>query len=107
MNSARPPAAEPVSIPGPAGALEAVIENPSPDAAPAAFMVICHPHPLHGGTMTNKVVTTLARTAHGMDAPSIRFNFRGVGKSGGTFDEGRGEIDDALAVLARGRELWP
>jgi len=57
--------------------------------------------------MTNKVVTTLARTAHGMGVPTIRFNFRGVGASGGSFDEGRGEIDDALAVVAHGRERWP
>jgi hypothetical protein len=101
------PRAEPVVIAGPAGALEAVVEDPSPGTAPRAFLVVCHPHPLHGGTMTNKVVTTLARTAHALGIPSLRFNFRGVGASEGAFDEGRGEIADALAVVAFGRQRWP
>jgi len=101
------PGVEPVQIAGPAGLLEAVVEDPSPGAAPAAFLVVCHPHPLHGGTMTNKVVTTLARTANAQGAPSLRFNFRGVGASEGTFDEGRGETQDALAAVAFGRQRWP
>jgi len=101
------PAAEPVRIEGPAGVLEAVLEDPAPGAPPPAFMVVCHPHPLHGGTMTNKVVTTLARSAHAFAVPSIRFNYRGVGASAGTFDEGRGETEDALAVVAFGRQRWP
>jgi alpha/beta superfamily hydrolase len=70
-------------------------------------MVICHPHPLHGGTMANKVVTTLARSAHELSVPTLRFNFRGVGTSAGSHDEGRGEVDDALAVIAWGRQRWP
>nr|PZN69538.1 MAG: alpha/beta hydrolase [Pseudomonadota bacterium] len=70
-------------------------------------MVVCHPHPLHGGTMHNKVVTTLARTAHALGAPSIRFNYRGVGASEGSYDDGRGEVDDALAAVAAGRQRWP
>ena len=107
MNSSRTPVTEPASISGTAGPLEAAIDDPAPDAAPAAFMVICHPHPLHGGTMTNKVVTTLARTANVMGVPAIRFNFRGVGASAGSFDEGRGEVDDALAAVAHGRTRWP
>jgi alpha/beta superfamily hydrolase len=102
-----PPRAEAVEIPGPAGSLQAVVEDPAPDVAPRAFIVVCHPHPLHGGTMTNKVVTTLARTAQGLGVPSIRFNFRGVGGSGGVFDEGRGETEDALAAVAFGRRRWP
>jgi len=105
MNS--PPASEPVSIEGPAGLLEAVLEDPAAGVTPRAFMVVCHPHPQHGGTMTNKVVTTLARTAHASGAPSIRFNYRGVGASAGSFDEGRGEIQDALAIVAFGRQRWP
>ena len=105
MNSA--PALEPVRIEGPAGALEAVLEDPAAGVAPRAFMVVCHPHPQHGGTMTNKVVTTLARTAHAMGVPSLRFNYRGVGASAGSFDDGRGEIEDALAVVAFGRQRWP
>jgi len=101
------PRVEPVVIAGPAGALEAVVEDPAPGFAPRAFLVVCHPHPLHGGTMGNKVVTTLARTAHALGIPSLRFNFRGVGASEGAFDEGRGEIQDALAVVAFGRQRWP
>jgi alpha/beta superfamily hydrolase len=104
--SPSPPVAEPVKFEGRAGVLEAVAETPI-DAAPEAFMVICHPHPLHGGTMTNKVVTTLARSAHEISVPTLRFNFRGVGASAGSFDEGRGETDDALAAIAWGRQRWP
>jgi alpha/beta superfamily hydrolase len=105
MNSV--PAMEPVRIEGPAGALEAVLEDPAAGVAPRAFMVVCHPHPQHGGTMTNKVVTTLARTAHAMGVPGIRFNYRGVGASAGSFDDGRGETEDALAAVAFGRQRWP
>ena len=101
----RLPVAEPAILPGTAGSLEAVVE--APEGAARAFMVICHPHPLHGGTMTNKVVTTLARTAHELAVPTLRFNFRGVGASAGSFDEGRGETDDALTAIAWGRQRWP
>ncbi len=97
----------PLTLSGPAGALEAVIEVPDGTSAPAAFMVVCHPHPQHGGTMTNKVVTTLARTAQGLGMPTIRFNFRGVGASAGSFDAGKGEVDDALAAVSAGRQRWP
>jgi uncharacterized protein len=104
-----PPSAERLGIAGPAGTLQAVVEDPrAPDAPPAsAFAVVCHPHPLHGGTMDNKVATTLARTFHELAMPTIRFNFRGVGNSAGSFDEGRGETDDALAVVHYGRQRWP
>lgn len=103
----RLPRVEPVQIAGPAGLLEAVVEDPSPGTAPTAFLVVCHPHPLHGGSMSNKVVTTLARTAHAQGVPTLRFNFRGVGASEGVFDEGRGEVQDALATVAFGRQRWP
>jgi len=69
--------------------------------------VVCHPHPLFGGTMTNKVVHTLARAFTDLGLPSLRFNFRGVGASTGTHDEGRGEVQDALAAVRYGRERWP
>jgi alpha/beta superfamily hydrolase len=105
--SSKPPPQEQVTLQGAAGALQAVIEDPSVVAVPAAFMVVCHPHPLHGGTMDNKVVTTLARCAQAQGAPSIRFNFRGVGASAGSFDEGRGEVEDALTAVAYGRQRWP
>jgi uncharacterized protein len=99
-----------VLIPGPVGDLEAQLDFPAGEAdreAPAAFAVVCHPHPLFGGTLTNKVVHTLARTFNDAGMPSLRFNFRGVGASAGTYDEGRGEVQDVLAVVRHGRECWP
>jgi alpha/beta superfamily hydrolase len=68
--------------------------------------VVCHPHPLYGGTMQNKVVHTLARAMQELGAATVRFNFRGVGASSGTHDEGRGEIDDAVAVAGWARAQW-
>jgi len=104
--SFRPPRAEPLSIAGPAGPIEALLEDPQAPAN-AGFAVVCHPHPLYGGTMTNKVVHTVARSLQEQGMPTVRFNFRGVGRSAGQFDEGRGETADALAVVAWGRERWP
>ena len=105
----KPPHAESLRLEGPAGALQALFETPaSAAAAPAgAFGVICHPHPLFGGTMDNKVVWTLARAFQQLGAPTIRFNFRGVGASEGSHDGGRGEIGDTLAMVAYGRDRWP
>jgi alpha/beta superfamily hydrolase len=104
-----PPRAEKLLITGPCGVIQAVVEDPRDtlDSGPAAFAVVCHPHPLHGGTMDNKVATTLARSFHELGVPTIRFNFRGVGESAGAHDEGRGEVDDALAAVAWGRARWP
>ncbi len=101
-----PPRPQPLSIAGPAGNIEALLEEPV-DQGGAAFGVICHPHPLGGGTMTNKVVHTLARALQKCGAPTLRFNFRGVGASAGAFDNGAGETQDAMAVIAAGRERWP
>ncbi len=84
-------------IDGPAGALE--VEVGQPQAAPRGVAIICHPHPQHGGTKDNKVVFTLARAAKESGLAAVRFNFRGVGDSQGRYDEGRGETDDARAVL--------
>jgi alpha/beta superfamily hydrolase len=67
-------------------------------------VVVCHPHPQHGGTMDNKVVATLARAFVQCGWRAVRFNFRGVDGSGGAWDEGRGEVDDALAVTAALRD---
>jgi len=106
----RAPQAERLQLPGPAGDLQALIETPLSEAQPRpvrAFGVVCHPHPLHGGTMDNKVVHTVARAFQQLGAPCIRFNFRGVGRSAGTYDEGRGETEDALAVIGYGRTRWP
>jgi uncharacterized protein len=110
----QPPRAAALMIDGPAGKLEALLEQPqaqpvadSQDLSPTAFAVICHPHPLHGGTMHNKVVYTIARACQERAMPTLRFNFRGVGASAGSYDEGRGETQDALAVIAAGRARWP
>jgi uncharacterized protein len=89
-------------IAGPAGALECAVDEP--DGLLRGTAVICHPHPLHGGTLDNKVTQTLARAFAQCGWRALRFNFRGVGASAGTWDEGRGEIDDALAVAAQLRE---
>ena len=71
---------------------------------PAGLALVCHPHPLHGGTLDNKVVQTLARAFVQLGWRAVRFNFRGVGASEGQWDEGRGEVDDALAVVQALRE---
>ncbi|HEU4625981.1 MAG TPA: alpha/beta fold hydrolase [Steroidobacteraceae bacterium] len=92
---------------GPAGEIEARIETPQGVTQPRAFAVVCHPHPLFGGTLDNKVVYTLARSFHDLRMPTIRFNFRGVGKSAGSYADGIGETEDTLAVIAAGREKWP
>ncbi|HVQ04968.1 MAG TPA: alpha/beta fold hydrolase [Burkholderiaceae bacterium] len=84
-------------IAGPAGRLEVALDEP--DGAPRGIAVLCHPHPVHGGTMDNKVVQTLARAFVQVGYRSVRFNFRGVGASQGQWDEGHGEIDDAMAVV--------
>lgn len=67
---------------------------------PRGVAVICHPHPLHLGTMHNKVVHTLSRAFHHQHCHTVRFNYRGVGKSAGQFADSIGEVDDLLAVLA-------
>jgi hypothetical protein len=84
---------------GPAGAIEAVRDEPAPGQPVRGVAVIAHPHPLFGGTMDNKVVQTLARAFTQCGWSAVRFNFRGVGASAGVHDEGRGETDDLLQVL--------
>jgi len=83
---------------GPAGLIELAIDQP--DGTPRGTAVIAHPHPLHGGTLTNKVVQTMARACVLAGWTAVRFNFRGVGASEGAYDEGRGELDDLLSVVA-------
>lgn len=93
------------SIAGPAGAIDAQIEEP---AAPIhSYAVVCHPHPLFGGTMDNKVVTSVCRALNEVAIAAIRFNFRGVGASSGVFDQGLGETLDAIAVADWGAARWP
>nr|WP_295084280.1 alpha/beta fold hydrolase [uncultured Roseateles sp.] len=91
-------------IAGPAGAIECALDRPVGEQAPKGLALICHPNPTQGGTMDNKVVQTLARAFVELGLRTVRFNFRGIGKSEGGWDEGRGEIDDALAVLQALRE---
>ncbi len=87
-------------VPGPAGQIEVAIDLPAAGVTPVGTALICHPNPTQGGTMDNKVVQTLARAFIQLGWRAVRFNFRGIGKSEGGWDEGRGEVDDALAVLA-------
>ncbi len=96
-------------LPGPVGDLEAASEpGETKGKAPAVgIAVICHPHPLHGGTMHNKVVTIIERSLRELGFDTVRFNFRGIGKSAGTFDEGEGESDDLAAVVNWVRAVRP
>ena len=108
MSANRPPQAQRLMIDGPAGALQALLEVPAGlQGAPPAVAVVCHPHPLFGGTLDNKVVWTVARAFQQRGAPALRFNFRGVGTSGGSYDEGRGETEDALAVIDYAQRRFP
>ena len=93
-------------IAGPAGVIEAAADEPVliAGAALRGVAVLCHPHPQFGGTMDNKVVQTVARAFLQLGYRALRFNFRGVGASEGAWDEGRGEVDDALAVIAAARD---
>ena len=102
---------EALTLDGPAGLLEVLLDTPPGRLAPAVA-VICHPHPQHQGTMLNKVVHTLSRACNDLHIPSVRFNFRGVGASEGAYADGIGETGDVLAVAAwaqrrfPGAELW-
>lgn len=99
-----------ITIPGSVGALESVLNRGDSDAPLSAInslAIICHPHPQHGGTMDNKVVTTLMRTYRDLGVHVLRFNFRGVGNSEGVFDNAVGELDDLLAVLTWAKTNLP
>jgi len=85
-------------VAGPAGRIECAVDLP--ERQPRGIALVAHPHPLHGGTLDNKVVQTLARAFVELGYAAWRPNFRGVGASEGRYDEGRGEIEDLAAVLA-------
>ena len=85
------------SIAGVAGNLEGIAHQP--DSSPLAIAIVAHPLPTMGGTMENKVVTTLAKTFAELNFATLRFNFRGVGMSEGEFDNGNGEIEDLLSII--------
>jgi uncharacterized protein len=92
----RAAATERFLLDGPAGTIE--IDITAPGESRRGIALIAHPHPLMGGTKDNKVVTTLARTFYALGYVTLRPNFRGVGASAGTHDEGRGETTDLIAV---------
>ena len=92
-----------IRIPVAHGFLQAMIQN-TPNAS--AIAIMCHPHSLHGGSMSNKVVTTITKVWQSVNYHTIRFNFRSVGESTGAFDEGRGEQEDLAAVIAFAKEKW-
>ncbi len=97
---------ESLFIDGPAGRLEALLEEPEHDD-PREAALVCHPHPQHGGTMHNKVVYRMARGLRHAGAVVLRFNYRGVNLSEGVYDNGNGETDDARAAVAFLRSRYP
>jgi alpha/beta superfamily hydrolase len=99
-----PKTLERFTIAGPAGALEIALNVP--DGPLAGIALVAHPNPVEGGTLDNKVVHTLAKSFFALGYAAVRFNFRGVGKSEGSFDRGEGETDDALAALAHARSRF-
>ena len=97
---------ESLLLAGPAGKLEALLEEPE-DREPREAFLVCHPHPLHGGTMHNKVVYRIARGLRHAGAVVLRFNYRGVNMSEGKYDEGIGEAEDARTALEFLRSRYP
>ena len=97
---------ESLFVPGPAGRLEALLEEPE-DGAPRAAALVCHPHPQHGGTMHNKVVFRVAKGLRRAGFVVLRFNYRGVNQSEGTYAHGEGELDDARRALQYLRGRYP
>jgi alpha/beta superfamily hydrolase len=93
------------SIEGAAGPIEIALDAST--GSSKGVVVIAHPHPLFGGTLDNKVVQTLARAFTQSGWTAVRFNFRGVGGSAGSYDEGRGELDDLLAVVRQAAPAGP
>ncbi len=102
-----PDVASSLMLPGPAGGLEVSVDFPEDAEARAGLAIVCHPHPLEGGTMHNKVVTMLARSLRELGLITVRFNFRGVGESQGSYDNGRGETLDLLAVAQWAQQARP
>jgi len=94
-------------IPGEAGSLEAVLAQPEVFVPGDPIAVICHPHPLHGGSMANKVVHIVSSTLNQMGVVTLRFNFRGVGHSSGRFDNGKGEAQDLMAAAEWLKQRYP
>ncbi len=95
-----------LDLAGPAGRIAALLQECA-GGPPAFAALVCHPHPQHGGTMDNKVVHRVASTLHNLGGTTLRFNFRGVGRSEGRFDHGAGELEDARAALGWLRARLP
>ncbi len=102
-----PDTAASFALSGPAGKLETISDVAEAAEARRGIAVVCHPHPLQGGTMHNKVVTMVERALRESGLDTLRFNFRGTGESAGSYDEGRGEGDDLAAVAAWARRVRP
>ncbi|HWU68014.1 MAG TPA: alpha/beta fold hydrolase, partial [Stenotrophobium sp.] len=102
-----PGATAPLRVYGPAGRIELLLSAPREPATRPGFAVVCHPHPLFGGAMSNKVVYTLAACATQAGLYALRFNFRGVGYSEGVHDRGRGETEDVLFLVNWMRQRLP
>jgi uncharacterized protein len=102
-----PPEEASFALGGPAGKLEALANVAEPAQARRGVAVICHPNPVQGGTMHNKVVTMLERSLRECGLATVRFNFRGTGASEGSYDEGEGESEDLAAVAAWARRVCP
>jgi alpha/beta superfamily hydrolase len=100
------PRITPGTFPGPAGPLEFILNEPDEAGATAAGLV-CHPHPLYGGTMHTRIVYQTAQVMLELGWPVLRFQFRGVGRSGGSYDQGRGEQEDARAAMVYLRSRYP
>lgn len=99
----RPLPTEKVLLRGPEGNIDVLIDTPE---SVRGIAVICHPHPLFGGTNTNKVAHTLARVFRDLGYAALRPNFRGVGESEGEHDQGVGETEDILSVISWGQSRW-
>ena len=97
---------ESLFLEGPAGRLEALIEEPD-ESPPTQAALVCHPHPQHGGTMHNKVVFRIARGLRRAGSAVLRFNYRGVNRSEGSYARGEGEMEDARAALHWLRQRYP
>lgn len=97
-----------INIPGPAGNLEGVLGLANPDKIQTKTIgIVCHPHPLRGGTMNNKIVTTVSRMFSELGLISLRFNFRGIGKSAGQYGDTVGETEDLLAIIQWALNTYP
>lgn len=101
----KPSTEQSITIPGACGNIEARLHIPADSWQHIA--ILCHPHPLYGGTMHNKVVHTLAKTYQAAHMASLRFNFRGVGQSSGHYASGEGEMDDLMAVMNWVQRTYP